>query len=459
MAEKQAVASAIEEQRLIAEAEEKEFKKSIQQYPYELRVEAAVHAYRSADNKFTQAQLADRHVIGITSFKNKLASGKKNDAKARQDAIISGVAAAEFIFRGSVLDVEATNEAHLEYISTRAQAAKEVHEKKKIVDELKAQRTSARAEKRKVLFVFDSYFLSCPRFSFYLQRKEADMALKTAERELKTSRTQLNSYDSAFFTTTFGGVANSALVGRPAEFEERTVQAVVEHFNRIQTNIKNGVSQAALVQMLLKTRQRIQSPSGKPLNPPSKSCLIAAVRRCDTETCMAKNAPDSRGRALEDWRNVFSHMGMMGAISRLNIDPELLFNIDDVGKYLGVRGNGDRGTLAHFRPGMIDAAVARRLSPGIAATTHQPRMVYFSCMTSASGDLPATVVTVKDRQIPQGIVELKQLVFGARELWVCFCNPDQDKQLLSKRILKQVFLPRIREAQKVSFYFVYSFNN
>jgi hypothetical protein len=283
------------------------------------------------------------------------------------------------------------------------------------------------------------------------------MALKNAERELKTSRTQLSSHDSAFFTATFGGVANRALVGRPAEFEERTIQAVIEHFNRIQTNIKNGVSQAALVQMLLKTRQRIQSPSGKPLSPPSKSCLIAAVRRCDTETCMAKNAPDSRGRALEEWRNVFSHVGMMGAISRLNIDPELLFNIDDVGKYLGVRGNGDRGTLAHFRPGMIDAAVARRLSPGIATTTHQPRMVYFSCMTSASGDLPATVVTIKDRQIPQGIVELKQLVFGARELWVCFCNPDQDKQLLSKRILKQVFLPRIHVAQKVNPYFIYCF--
>jgi hypothetical protein len=283
------------------------------------------------------------------------------------------------------------------------------------------------------------------------------MALKAAERELKSARTQLSSHDSAFFTATFGGVASSAPVGRPAEFEERTIQAVVDHFNRIQTNIKNGVSQAALVQMLLKTRQRLQSPSGKPLNPPSKSCLIAAVRRCDTETCLAKNAPDSRGRALEDWRNVFSHVGMLGAVNRLKIEPELMFNIDDVGKYLGVRGNGDRGTLAHFRPGIIERAVQRRLSPGIAATTHQPRMVYFSCMTSAAGDLPATVTTIKDRQIPTGIVELKQLVFGAREVWVCFCNPDQDKQLLSKRILKQVFLPRVHAAQKVSFYFIYSF--
>ncbi len=263
----------------------------------------------------------------------------------------------------------------------------------------------------------------------------------------------MSTHDGAFLAATFGGgVASPAVVGRPAEFEERTIKAVIEHFNAIQTNIKNGVSQAALVQMLLKTRQRIQSPSGKPLSPPSKSCLIAAVRRCDTETCIAKNTPDSRGRALEEWRNVFSHVGMMGAMSRLNIDPELLFNIDDVGKYLGVRGNGDRGTLTHFRPGMIEAAAARRISPGIAATTHQPRMVYFSCMTNADGALPATVVTIKDRQIPLGIVELKQLMFGAREAWVCFCHPDQDKKLLSKKILKQVFLPRIYAAQKVHSY-------
>lgn len=203
--------------------------------------------------------------------------------------------------------------------------------------------------------------------------------------------------------------------------------------------------------MLLKFRQRIQSPSGKPLNPPSRSCLIAAVRRCDTETCIAKNAPDSRGRALEDWRNAFSHVGMMVGINRLKIDPELMFNIDDVSKYLGVRGNGDRGTLAHFRPGMIDAAVNKRLSPGIAATTHQPRMIYFSCMTSAAGGLPATVTTIKDRQIPVGVIELKQLVFGEREVWVCFCNPHQDKTLLSKKLLKQVFLPRIHSLQKVTF--------
>jgi hypothetical protein len=282
-----------------------------------------------------------------------------------------------------------------------------------------------------------------------LQRKEADKEIYSAERELRSARKNLSTHDGAFFAATFGAPAIPLPHGRPAEFEERTIDAVIEHFNSIQTNIKNGVSQAALVQMLLKFRQRMQSPSGKVLNPPSRSCLIAAVRRCDTETCMAKNAPDSRGRALEDWRNVFSHAGMMVGINRLKIDPELMFNIDDVGKYLGARGNGDRGTLAHFRPGMIERAVQRRLSPGIAATTHQPRMIYFSCMTSAAGALPATVTTIKDRQIPLGVIELKQLVFGERELWVCFCNPDQDKTVLAKRILKQVFLPRIHRQQKV----------
>lgn len=176
-AENEAIASAINRQRLIAEAEEKAFKKSIQEYPYDVRVEAAAHAYRSADNKFTQAQLADRHVIGATSLKKKIKASKKNDAKARQDAIISGVAAAEVIFRGSVLDVEASNEAHLEYISTRAKAAKAVHEKKKVVDELKAQRTSVRAEKRKVLFVFDLYS-HFPDFHFICRERKQTWRLK-----------------------------------------------------------------------------------------------------------------------------------------------------------------------------------------------------------------------------------------------------------------------------------------
>jgi len=261
----------------------------------------------------------------------------------------------------------------------------------------------------------------------------------------------LEKYDKSFVTATFGGGAAAAPTGRPPEFEERTIVAVIDHFNLIQTNIKNGVSQAALVQMLLKMRQKLQSPSNKPLSPPSKSCLIAAIRRCDLETCMAKNAPDSRSRSLEDWRNCISCTGMMVGINRIKLEPELMFNIDDVGKYLGVRGNGDKGTLAYFRPGIIDRAAHKRLSPAIAATTHQPRMVYLSCMTNADGALPATIVTIKDRQIPTGIenVEMKCLVKGGRELWVCFCNPDCDKTLLAKKFLKQVFLPRIHEIQKV----------
>ena len=230
---------------MAAEKERKVFKTNILQYPYDIRLEAAAVAYRSADNKFTQAQLADRHVIGITSLKNKIAALKKNDNKARQDAMVAGVAVAEVLMQGSVLNLEATNEAHLSYIETRAQAAKAVHEKQKAVDELKRNRTSVRVEKRKVLFVFDFHF-HVPEFLFFLQRKETDAQLKTAERELNTSKKHLSSRDSAFFTATFGGVARPAVVGRPAEFEERTIQAVIDHFNRIQTNIKNGVSHAAL---------------------------------------------------------------------------------------------------------------------------------------------------------------------------------------------------------------------
>ena len=136
-------------------------------------------------------------------------------------------------------------------------------------------------------------------------------------------------------------------------------------------------------------------------------------------------------------------------IDRLKIHPELKFNIDDVGKYLGSRGGNDKGTLAHFRPGMIDDAVRRRLSPGVVRTAHQPRMVYLSCMTNAVGELPAVVATVKDRQIPLDTIELKCLAEGDRELWVCFCNPGTDKTKVSRTFLKRVFLPRIHKQQKV----------
>lgn len=150
VAEKQAVASAIEEQRVRAEEERLKFKEDIMKYPYDVRVEAAAYAYRCDTNKFTQSELADRHTVGQTSLKKKIKSLKKNDDKAHQDAMISGVAAAGALLRGSVLNVEADNEAHLEYISARAEAAKDVHEKRKKVEELKANRTSLRAEKRKV---------------------------------------------------------------------------------------------------------------------------------------------------------------------------------------------------------------------------------------------------------------------------------------------------------------------
>lgn len=165
IAENVAIAAAIEAQRSRAEKELKDFKTRIGQYPYDLRVEAAAQAYRSDDNTFTQQQLADRHIIGITSLKSKIAALKKNDAKVRQDAAVSGAAAVQVLTRGLVLDLEADNEAHLSYRETRAQVAKAVHEKKQKVQELKSERTSIRVQKQQVLICF-LYLLSCPRFSF-----------------------------------------------------------------------------------------------------------------------------------------------------------------------------------------------------------------------------------------------------------------------------------------------------
>jgi hypothetical protein len=157
-AEKQAMASAIEEQRLAAEKEEKEFRKRIQPYPYDVRVEAAAQVALSANNKFTQAQLADRHVVGQTSLKKKIKVLKKNADKAHQDAMIAGVAAAGALLRGSTLNVEADNEAHLTYLNTRSQVASRVHETKNKVADLKASQPSAKAAKRQVRFCLSFMF-------------------------------------------------------------------------------------------------------------------------------------------------------------------------------------------------------------------------------------------------------------------------------------------------------------
>ena len=184
IAENEAIAAAIEAQRSLAAKELKDFKERIVKFPYDLRVEAAAQAYRSGDNTFTQQQLAARHVIGITSLKNKIAALKKNEVKVRQDAALTGAAAVQVISRGLVLDLEADNEAHLAYVETRAQAAKAVHEKKQKVEELKAERTSIRAQKQQVLFVFYIYF-DGPDFHFIFREKNKMHSLKMRRENLK----------------------------------------------------------------------------------------------------------------------------------------------------------------------------------------------------------------------------------------------------------------------------------
>jgi len=280
------------------------------------------------------------------------------------------------------------------------------------------------------------------------KRKQFDKTADELDKAAKKAKKDVAAFDAQFLVTTLGADSlGPATVGRPPEFTEETIDAVIAHFNTIQTTIKNGVSQAALVQMLLRYRQKLQSPSGGVLKPPSKSCLRDAVRRCDTATCNATNAPDSRSRALEDWRNAICCLGMWFGLNKFGIRASLKFNIDDVGTFLGGSSRNKKHRIAHFRKGVLEDAIHRRLSPAIEETHHQPRMVYFSCMTNAAGELPASVVTVKDRQIPKNHVELKQIQWGDRELFVCFANPDTDKKMLARLYLKRVFLRRIHKMQ------------
>jgi len=56
--------------------------------------------------------------------------------------------------------------------------------------------------------------------------------------------------------------------GRPAVFTEATFAACMAEFKKIQTGIKDGVSQDYLVKMLLKKRQELQSGPGEVLAAP-----------------------------------------------------------------------------------------------------------------------------------------------------------------------------------------------
>jgi hypothetical protein len=181
------------------------------------------------------------------------------------------------------------------------------------------------------------------------KRKAYDKEQEELEKAAKKAKKDMKAFDSQLLTAELGTDSmGAAAVGRPQEFWEETIDAVIAHFNKIQTTIKNGVSQAALVQMLLRYRQKIQSPAGGVLKPPSKSCLRDAVRRCDTYTCNSTNAPDSRSRALEDWRNAICCLGMWFGLNKFGIRAGLKFNIDDVGTFLGSNSRCVTLTSKHF---------------------------------------------------------------------------------------------------------------
>ncbi len=149
--------------------------------------------------------------------------------------------------------------------------------------------------------------------------------------------------------------------GRPAVFSEATFAACIAEFKKIQTGIKDGISQDFLVKMLLKKRQELQSQPGEVLAAPSKSCLADAVRRLDTETCPGSSQPDSRARALEEYRNSFTNGAMWFGLDKLKILPALQFNVDEVGVWLNARDG--KPTILHFQKGVLAEAVKRNLSP------------------------------------------------------------------------------------------------
>ena len=232
--------------------------------------------------------------------------------------------------------------------------------------------------------------------------------------------------------------------GRPATFTEETFAACIAEFKKQQLGIKDGIAQDYLVKMLLDKRQELQAASGQILQMPSKSCMADAVRRLDTETAPGTSQPDSRARALEDYRNSIICTAMWHYLNGLKICPALQFSLDEVGVWLNARDG--KPTILHFQKGTLAEAVRRGLSPSGKQSKRQPRMVYMNCMTNAEGDLSAAVAVVKDRQCQKDKVIIKP-VDG--NLWTCFVHPDFKKEALQRILLKSVFLRVIIAKQKL----------
>jgi hypothetical protein len=229
--------------------------------------------------------------------------------------------------------------------------------------------------------------------------------------------------------------------GRQVAFSEETLHAAKVEFAARVTGPKRGMTAEAMVEMLIRLRQVHQAePHEKILPWPSQKTILAAVEKLEAERLKAHFTNPSRARALEDWRNAINCAAMWWAISDCGIDKSLQFGVDEV--FLEA---GRKPRLVYLPRGMAKACRRRNLAPAAVELNPKQRMAHLLCMTTAEGDLAATVVKIADHTVADGKIFLK---FVEKGMWVAFVNPKVPKSSYSKAILENCLLPVIHERQK-----------
>ena len=230
--------------------------------------------------------------------------------------------------------------------------------------------------------------------------------------------------------------------GRPAAFNETTLQAAKEEFAARVTGPKRGMTAEAMVEMLMRLRQLHQAEPHEVLPWPSQKTIMAAIDQLEIEGMKAYFTNPSRARALEDWRNAINCAAMWWAINDCGIDKSLQFGVDEVSILLEA---GRKPRMMYLPKGVAKACRRRNLAPAAVEVDPKRRMAHMLCMTTAEGGLAATVVKIADHTVADGKIYLKFVETG---LWVAFVNPKVPKPEYSKAILVNCLLPTIQQRQK-----------
>jgi hypothetical protein len=230
--------------------------------------------------------------------------------------------------------------------------------------------------------------------------------------------------------------------GRQVIFSEETIEACKAEFKARVTGPKRGMSAEAMVEMLIRLRQKHQAQPFEVLPWPSERTIMSAIDQLEAEGLKAHFTNPSRARALEDWRNAINCAAMWWAINDCGIDKSLQFSVDEVSVLLEA---GRKPRLMYFPKGMAKACRRRNLAPAAVAVESKRRMAHMLCMTNAEGDLAATVTKIADHTVAAGKIFLK---FVSKGLWVAFVNPNVPKPEYSRAILLNCLLPTIHQRQK-----------